>query len=331
VIVDRDQHSRTSLWTAYQRAWHAQHDAPTIFEDGLAGRLVDGLMKELIAPVQQFAGALTLPRAARASLPEAVRQLLELACRLDPAGADPFPDTLAATRWIMRALLPTSHVVGRARFAEDSLAAAARRGVGQYVVLGAGMDTFAFRRPAELARTRVIEVDHPATQSFKRRRIAELGWEVPADVQFLPVNLAAGGLATALASASFDSGSPAFFSWLGVTQYLRRDALRATLRAIADVGAPGSSVVFDYYRPGMFEATNPHRPFVVQEAERLGEKMPGGIEPAELADVLGGAGLVLEEDLGPEEIQARWFSGRRDGLRALPFAHLARVAVGPRR
>jgi methyltransferase (TIGR00027 family) len=319
-----------SLWTAYLRAWHARNDAPLIFDDPLSGELVEGQLTNEVASVEKLASLLTVPRPARASLPERARELLEHLARIDPVACEPSPDLGAAARWVVRRVLPTALMVSRARYAEDALAAEARRGLAQYVVIGAGMDTFAFRRPVELARVRVIEVDHPATQAFKLRRIGELGWPRPPGVEFVALDLTSGELAAALARASFDTASPALFGWLGVTYYLRSDALQATFRAIAEVAAPGSTVVFDYFHPGAYEDANPRKPFVIGEAERVGEPLRSGIDPATLAAELAAAGLILEEDLGPEEINARWFQGRSDGFRALPFAHLARAVVARR-
>jgi methyltransferase (TIGR00027 family) len=141
----------------------------------------------------------------------------------------------------------------------------------QHVVLGAGMDTFAFRRPRMLDWLPVFEVDHPATQALKRRRIAELGWEVPARLHFVPVDLVQESLATALARAPFDAQAHSFFSWMGVTYYLSRDAVFATLRAIAETAPSGSIVTFDYLDNDRFdpEKRSPRVQFQMPGPERL--------------------------------------------------------------
>jgi len=134
----------------------------------------------------------------------------------------------------------------RSRFAEDELADAVARGVRQYVVLGAGFDTFAYRNP--FPALRVFEVDHPATQATKRQRLAASAIEIPSSLTFVPIDFAVTQLRDALRSAGFDASSPAFFSWLGVVPYLERPAIDATFSFIASL-APGTAVVFDYAVP----------------------------------------------------------------------------------
>ena len=138
-------------------------------------------------------------------------------------------------------------VFSRARYTEDILEAAVRQQeVEQYVILGAGLDTFALRRPDLVARLQVFEVDHPGTQAHKRRRLREAGREHPAQLHFVAVDFSRDNLAKALKSSAYDPQASSFFSWLGATYYLTRDAAWATLRAIAQVAPPGSTVVFDY-------------------------------------------------------------------------------------
>lgn len=139
-------------------------------------------------------------------------------------------------------------IATRARFAEDVIADAVRRGVRQVVVLGAGLDTFAYRHPYEGDGLRVFEVDHPSTQEWKRERLAAAGIPEPASLTFVPVDFESTKLPDGLAAAGFDASSPAAFSWLGVVQYLTDAAVYATLDLIAALPA-GSDVVFDYSEP----------------------------------------------------------------------------------
>jgi methyltransferase (TIGR00027 family) len=132
----------------------------------------------------------------------------------------------------------------RSRYTEDALARAVARGVAQYVILGAGLDTFAYRAGRD-AGVRVFEVDHPATQDWKRRALAAAAVPEPEHVSFVSADLAAGSLAGRLAPAGFDAAAPALVSWLGVTMYLTRDAIAATLGAIAGF-APGTEVIAEY-------------------------------------------------------------------------------------
>src|SRR5262249_48221274 len=134
-------------------------------------------------------------------------------------------------------------VVARARVTEMALERAASRGVAQFVVVGAGLDTFAYRNPYEAVH--VFEVDHPATQEWKRDLLSKAAIAVPSSMTFAPVDFERQTLAEGLALAGFDDGAPAFFSWLGVTMYLTADAFSATLDFIAR-RPPASGVVFDY-------------------------------------------------------------------------------------
>jgi methyltransferase (TIGR00027 family) len=135
-------------------------------------------------------------------------------------------------------------MAARSRYAEDQLAKAIEERVAQYVVLGAGLDTFAYRNP-HAAYLQVFEVDHPATQAWKLERLQTAGIAIPTSLKFVPVDFERQTLAAGLAQGGFDSGSPAFFSWLGVTPYLTRESCIATLRFIAQL-PPGSGVAFDF-------------------------------------------------------------------------------------
>lgn len=135
-------------------------------------------------------------------------------------------------------------MVVRSRYAEDQLAKAVEQDVAQYVVLGAGLDTFACRNPDSI-NLRVFEVDHPATQAWKLERLQAAGIAIPQSLKFVPVDFVRQTLAAGLEQNGFDSGSPAFFSWLGVTPYLTRESCLATLRFIAHL-PPGSGVACDF-------------------------------------------------------------------------------------
>ena len=149
-------------------------------------------------------------------------------------------------------------IVARSRLCEDALAEAVARGVRQYVIVGAGLDTFAYRNPFAALGLRVFEVDHPATQAFKRQRLAEAGIAVPAGVSYVAADLTQQSLADALADAGLDTGQPVFFAWLGVLYYLPLGHVETTLRYMASA-APGSTVVFDCW----------HQPHPLDLAGRL--------------------------------------------------------------
>jgi methyltransferase (TIGR00027 family) len=209
----------------------------------------------------------------------------------------------------MRAFL-----VMRSRFAEDELARAYARGVRQYVVLGAGLDTFAYRNPHR--RLKVFEVDHPATQAWKRGRLREQAIEVPASTVYAPVDFEKQSLAAGLKAAGFRANRPAFFSWLGVTIYLSAEAVAGTLRTIA-AGAKGSQVVFDFAPPPEdFDAAErrSHDASAARVA-RAGEPWIGYYRPEPLAANLRAAGFSSAQVLAASDMNARYFNGRADGFR----------------
>lgn len=200
----------------------------------------------------------------------------------------------------------------RSRFAEDRLANAVARGVQQYVVLGAGLDTFAYRNPFAL---RVFEVDHPATQAWKTELLAEARIAPPETATFVAVDFERDDLPKRLADAGFDLRQPAFFSWLGVTPYLTREAFDETLGFLSST-ARGSGVAFDWcVEPSMLSAME--RMAVEAIAARVaaaGEPFQLFFQPEDLEASLHAAGFDHVETLGREEINARYFADRSDGL-----------------
>jgi methyltransferase (TIGR00027 family) len=198
----------------------------------------------------------------------------------------------------------------RTRFAEDALAAAVERGVRQLVVLGAGLDTYAYRGAAR-ERVRIFEVDHPATQVWKRQRLAEATIPVPSRLTFAPIDFERETLAAGLDDAGFDPAQQTFFTWLGVVPYLTEEAVWSTLGFIA--GLPnGAHVVFDYSDPP--DSLQPEmRDFHDRRAARvaeLGERWINYFEADQLRSRLTGLGFSTVEDLGPPEIAARYFPNR---------------------
>ena len=203
-------------------------------------------------------------------------------------------------------------IAARSRFAEESLAAVVARGVRQYVVLGAGLDTFAHRNPFAAEGLRVFEVDYPATQLWKQRRLADAGLVAPASLTFAPVDFERQTLADGLAAAGFDAVAPAFFSWLGVVVYLTRAAIGETLRFIA--GVTDGEVVFDYGEPvsafpeGHLRSLQLAR---AQRAARMGEPWITRFEPPEVAALLRELDFEELEDLGPAQIGRRFLGASR--------------------
>src|SRR5262245_22218271 len=208
--------SRTALVASLMRARHTRLDRPALIEDPWGDVLVSEAERDAIR--ERIAG------------------------RVD-AGDRTSLDVLDAA---LRASLAYGAVIVRARCAEDALEAAVARGVRQYVIIGAGLDSFALRQPAFAREVRVFEVDHPATQEAKRRRLARCGVVHSPTLHFVAADLATEHLGDALARSPYSPAEPAFFAWLGVSAYLTREANFATLRAIVACAAPGSELVFSY-------------------------------------------------------------------------------------
>jgi methyltransferase (TIGR00027 family) len=205
-------------------------------------------------------------------------------------------------------------IAARSRFAEDRLAEAVGGGVCQCVVLGAGLDTFAYRNP--FPDLRVIEVDHPATQAWKRDLLAAARIPIPDSMSFAAVDFSKQSLAWELQQAGFLPGEPAFFSWLGVVPYLSRDAALGTLQWIGSLPA-STTVVFDYAvarsQLGLLERTALDA--LSKRVAQAGEPFQLFFDPKELAMELAAAGFHAVDDLGSAEINSRYFADRRDGLK----------------
>jgi len=204
-------------------------------------------------------------------------------------------------------------LVARSRYAEDQLTEVVRRGVKQYVVLGAGLDTFAYRNP--FPGLRVFEVDHPATQAWKRKRLEAGAISVPSKLTFVAIDFERQALAEGLEQAGF-SAEPAFFSWLGVTPYLAPETVLGTLQWVISI-CSSNGVAFDYAVPR--SSLDPgYWPAFDELANRVaaaGEPFIGFFDPQELAASLQKMGFRHVEDLDTDKINARYFKGRTDGLR----------------
>jgi methyltransferase (TIGR00027 family) len=213
--IDNQGPSRTALATAYARAYHHLADRPRILADPLAARLLGVTVDELTElgrPAQDRPGSDVGSGILRLGVSDRPRRLFFAA---------------------------------RARFAEDRVAVAAAAGVRQVVILGAGLDTFAYRNPHP--DLRVFEVDHPNTQAWKHQRLAASGIDQPERLTFVPVDFETDTLATRLEAGGFSRTDPAVFVWLGVVFYLTQDAARTTLDYIARQSGQ-VEVIFDYLR-----------------------------------------------------------------------------------
>jgi methyltransferase (TIGR00027 family) len=287
----------SAIWRAAYLLWDEQ---PKIFEDSLALRL-SGLESEA---------------ALRAELDRIHSEIAR------STGPD-FAVTLRRTLIAM--------VVMRSRYVEDEVEQAVERGVSKYVILGAGLDSFAYRRPDLAKVLRVFEVDHPAAQAWKRSRLRETGIELPGNLNLVPVDFEKNSLIANLRTNGYRTDAPGLFSWLGVTMYLTPDAVFSTLRAIATL-APRTEIIFQYTVPIELCDDESQRllAWVMASAAARGEPWQSSFEPAKLSEQVSKLGFVEVSDLGPEEAKARYFADRTDGLRPPASEHFMWARIGPR-
>ena len=220
---------------------------------------------------------------------------------------------------VLTPILPaTMCVLMRARYAEESLEQAIRQGIRQYVILGAGMDSFAFRRADLLERITAFELDHPVTQAKKLSRIRKAGWNISANHHFVAVDLSEVSVTDALANTPFDSTAPAFVSLLGVSYYLTPEDLSTAARGIAKGMGPGTRMVLDYLLDP--ESSDPEtvttRHRMLSFVEKRGEPMRSSYSLEGLQALMEGAGFRAGEnfrmtdltddytrDIGPVEVK----------------------------
>ena len=297
--------SRTALSAASIRAYHYSHDTQKIFDDPVAHLL-------LTAEEEEFFLSSRVER-------------LKL---LDYALAMSCPDRAAMIREFMRLSADAAEMLSRARYTEDQLTEAVSHGVRQYVLIGAGMDSFAFRRPDLNQRLQIFEIDRPAAQDFKRQRLAEVGLEPPANLYFVPVDFTQGNVDTALAQSVFEPQVPSFFSWLGSTQYLDQDTVLVTVQAIRQIAAPGSYLVFDYFDVNAFDSAKaaPRMQELVTRLRSI-EPLCCGFKPQALESDLTNLGFHIHDHLNPSEIGVRYFRGRTDGYYPTEHSHFMCAVV----
>jgi len=300
-----DGPSRTALSAALMRAIHGRRDPVPLLDDPWGDRLVSDAEKTALHDrIVERLDAQT--RARLAALPSR-NHVLDVVLRRHPTYGG---------------------VVLRSRWAEDALAAAVARGVRQYVLLGAGFDSFIVRQPAFAEALTIVEIDLPATQAMKRERLAATGAVVPANVRFVAADLAREPLAGVLARGGFDAGVPAFFAWLGVTIYLTREANLATLGGVAWAAAPGSEIAFTYVDERALEAGRSDVMARLRAGPAaLGEPWLSGFDPRTLGRTLRGVGLELIEDLDGPGLTARYCAERADGLSGGTLGHVAVARV----
>ncbi len=299
--------SRTAVNVALLRALHAEDGEPKIFNDYLAGKLV--------TPEE------------RADFESIVVASLELfRSEADISSLTP----VSRLRHSLNATTTQDLLITRARFTEDHLLKCVERGVSQYVILGAGLDTFALRRPDLQDRLTVFEVDHPATQESKRARLRAARLACPPNLHFLPADFERENVVEVLRRSPYRTDRAAFFSWSGVTYYLAAEIVFGVLRSIRGIAAPGSCVAFDYLDLDAFDPlkVSARIRVIMERVRQIGEPMITGFDPDRLPAKLAEVGFHVVEGLGPEEQRSRYFSGRRDGFTAPEHCHLVLAEAG---
>jgi methyltransferase (TIGR00027 family) len=280
--------SRTALRVALRRGAHQIIDEPRIFDDPLALRIV-GMEDE----------------ASRDS---------------DPAWLEREREPLNSR---LRAFLAV-----RSRFAEDQLHSAVKEGARQYVILGAGLDTFAYRHSYPGNALHVFEVDHPATQAWKKSLLEKAAIPVPESLTFAPVDFETMKLGEGLRQAGFDRDARTFFSWLGVTQYIDKGSVKETIAFVSALPA-GSGIVFDYTMELALMSPSSRMAFerLSQLVAAAGEPFRTFFDPALLKEFLASLGFGRIEDIGPEELNTLYFHGRPDGLKTGGFTRIMSARV----
>lgn len=295
--MNQKESSMTSLISSFSRAYHCEYDSPKIFSDTLARQLMTD------EEFQQISGY--------------------MASGIDffaPEKKGELNDSSQALKWVVQTqLAPTP--LARARFCEDALANAIRLGVSQYVILGAGMDTYAYRNSNK--EIKIFEVDHPSTQTFKKAKVQAADWAKPENLQYVSMDFSTDDLKTKLIDAGFDPSRLTFFSWLGVSYYLTEEQIIKMLKSISSLAPKGSSVVFDYADENLFSSTIKRVQNMVSMAKASGEPMKACFSYNKLEKSLEEANLLIYEHLNVEEIEQTYFSNRQDDLHA--FEHISYV------
>ncbi len=238
-------------------------------------------------------------------------------------------DNQVLVKNMMKESAAVSEVLSRAHYSEEKLAEAVANGIRQYVLVGAGLDSFVFRYPDLLEDLSVFEVDHPATQGFKHQRLKEVGLTLPHNVHFISVDLMEVSLTEALMSSPYKQESPGFFSWLGTVMFIPIDQVYHILRALRSFTVEGSHIVFDYFDTDAFDPNKAASRVqaMTEVVRRLGEPYLSSFDPYELEKELSQIGFHINEHLSPLEIGRKYFQGQTEGSRACEHAHFIHLIV----
>lgn len=273
--------SITALMSAFGRAWHTEHEENPIFSDYKAKTLLTDeeykmMSAYILSGIDFFA----------------------------PEKKDVFKDDTETMRYLINThIAPTP--LCRSAYCETVLKTAMRTGTEQYVILGAGFDTFAFREPEFMQKYIVYEIDHPKTQADKIKRIAHAGLNIPDNLIFVGVDFTQDNLGEMLLSAGFNKTKKTFFSWLGVSYYLCREDIEKMLENISSFAADGSTLLFDYADAGLFLSDEKRVQNMIAMAKAGGEKMKSSFNYWSMEQMLSDYGFLIYEILEPKDIQTQ--------------------------
>ena len=297
--MKNNESSMTSLVSAFSRAFHVKEDQPIIFNDFIA--------KDFLSPEEYQAISANMANGINFFSPKMAEQL---------KGND-----AAILKWVTQIQLsPTP--LARAAYAEKVVLNELKLGTQQYVILGAGLDTFAWRYPS-LTDVTIFEIDHPATQKFKLERLQQAGYELPSHLKLVAMDFTKKLSLEKLIAAGFDPSKKTVFSLLGVTYYLTAIELQQMLHVFFKDLPQGSSIVFDFAdenlftKPGIFNRVQN----MVQMAQSSGEPMKFSTSLSDLEKLLSKEQLLIYEHLSPQDIQNQYFANRHDDLQAFETIH----------
>jgi methyltransferase (TIGR00027 family) len=286
------QRYSTAEGTAAIRAMHLLYDQPVVFNDPYALQLTSPALRR-ICQSRFFQWILR-----RKSISETYRPI-------------------------------SAQILARARYVEEKLEQAVSKGISQYVIIGAGFDSFCLRRPSFSADLRIYEIDHPVTQQIKRERLMEILGSAPKGVEFLSIDLEKKTIADALSDASFLKGEKAFFSWIGVIPYLSEDVVFAVLRDLASFAEHESEVVFDYLIPTSKMPLEDRRALGrgMRMIERWGEPVKSYFDPDAFPGEVTLLGYRILENQSPDGLNKRFFHDRADNLRVHSSAYIVHAGI----
>ncbi|TPV41044.1 class I SAM-dependent methyltransferase [Bacillus dicomae] len=297
--MKKGESSVTSLVSAFSRAYHSEFDRPKIFDDYIA--------KEFISPKERINIETNMVQGIHFFNTDIAKQFQD--------------NPKEILKWITQVQLsPTP--LARAAYCERVLLHEITLGAKQYVILGAGLDTFSFRHRELESNIEIFEVDHPSTQQFKKERIEEAEFEIPNNLHFVSMDFTKGFSSEQLQNEGFEN-KKTFFSLLGVTYYLTKEELSSLIECLFAMVPEGSSIVFDYPDENLFteKGLSNRVENMVKMAAVGGEPMKSCFSYTEMEVLLEKAGLLIYEHLSPEDINTLYFEGRNDYLKAFETVH----------